>query len=211
MIVIALFQGEGGFKYLNSIKPGFSTIIYEMCGFDLMIHSISDNDSDEKLVKLMKIWNWYTEFFLDGAGCLLSTLYCDNFSVIFSQFDYFHQKGVRMEFRKKYAWNRNILGKHLISLFFVQTGEIGWIEVVGFWVFHILRPQTNFLKLILTYANFTRRRVPPSPRLQTRILITKISANIAENPPVSFLLLATHFHCCSPAVELQTQRLGSTQ
>ena len=55
MIVIALFQGRG-FKYLNSIKPGFCTIIYEMCGFDLMIHSISDNDdSDEKLVDLMKI------------------------------------------------------------------------------------------------------------------------------------------------------------
>ena len=31
------------------------------------------------------------------------------------------------------------------------------------------------------------------PRLQTGILITEISANIAENSPVSFLLFSTHF------------------
>ena len=134
--------------------------------------------------------------FLGWGCCLLSTLYCDNFSVIFSQVDYFHQKGVRMEFRIKYAWNRKILGKHFISLFFVQTGEIGWIEVVGFSVFHILRPQTNFLKLILTYANFTRRRVPPSPDSDFNY---KDIRKYRGKSSVSFLLLATHFHCCSPA------------
>ena len=134
--------------------------------------------------------------FLGWGCCLLSTLYCDNFSVIFSQVDYFPQKGVRMEFRIKYAWNRKILGKHFISLFFVQTGEIGWIEVVGFSVFHILRPQTNFLKLILTYANFTRRRVPPSPDSDFNY---KDIRKYRGKSSVSFLLLATHFHCCSPA------------
>ena len=62
MMVIALLQGGGGFKYLKTIKLGFCTEICDVvvqlsnvCGLDLMIYWASDNQGDEKLIEQVKI------------------------------------------------------------------------------------------------------------------------------------------------------------
>ena len=129
---------------------------------------------------------------------LLSTVYCDNFS----ESEYFHQKGVRMEFlrikNKVRPDRRNItLGKHFISLFFVLTGEIGklrWWWGSKYFIFLDLRQtfsNSSWLMLtllgadsVLSSADFNYKNIRKYLRNFSR-LISQLSTFIFVAAPQS--------------------------